>query len=273
MKLKEVFKYNRAAGIIALILVIMVSVFLDANLTIARERKDVRKAYKNADFSTAVEKCADEMTLLCAEAEKLGINTTRGKNAADELDSRKKNPDGAGEAFSAVLSYAVSIYDEIKTTPFPDDESTSAILTAAKKHYDAIGQQLYKLAADPKYNKESDGYNKETGRWLSTILAPWFSESTDFAGLYEKYKAKFPDIKTETVESTGGFFDELLESLGNLSGAATGAAGTAVGIVSKILTFFVKILVAIINWIVRHFVLAIIILVIVLGIIGKTGKK
>ncbi|MCQ2427073.1 MAG: hypothetical protein MJ137_01555 [Clostridia bacterium] len=267
MKLKEVLKYNRTAGIIALILVVLLSVFADANMALNAERKDVRKAYKNADFPTLIEKCADEMRLLCKEADKLGIYVTRGVDAADALEACRKKPDGSYDALTSVYANAVSIGNEIITGIHNDDEETSRTVAAALKHYDSLGQQLYYLSVSPDYNKEAAEYNKESARPLCRLLAPWFGEAPEYDALFERYREKFPNIKTENpTDISVGIFDELIESLGSLS-------GNLMGLVGKILAFAIKIIAAIVSWFAKHFVVAAVVLVIIIGGIINSKKN
>ncbi|MCQ2430322.1 MAG: hypothetical protein MJ192_08330 [Clostridia bacterium] len=253
MKLKETFKYNRPAGIAALILVILVSIFADANFALIGDRRDVKRAYKKADMATSMQKCADELTWLCDSAALMGADTTGARQTAELLKNAAKTSYDSTDRAEAVFSAAVSIKAQLDTL---SASSNPTAYGEAMNHYDELGSLLRSLASNEDYNEAVVTLRENIDRPLNRLLAPWFEEAADYEALEARFGSKFPEDEPDEPSDPSHPVDDIINSFGSL--------------VNAILSKVSGIVTGLIGWLTRHVWLAIVIIAVVaLGLFGN----
>ena len=177
--MKDIFKYNRRAAIVTLVLVVIITVFADANLALVSEKKDVTNAYKDGSLSSAALKCADEADLMLAAAENAGYSVSgSSKDDVEKLRSLSSSPTGLENAMAKVYTDVIAVYEQ------GNDASV-------KKHFDSLGQVLDTLASDSRYNKKAEDYNDTQSGILCRLISPWFEKAADFTSLYDRFRTNF----------------------------------------------------------------------------------
>ncbi len=215
-KLKEIWKHGRGTAIFVLIAVILLTLFSDANLSLLSKRGDVRDAYRDAGFDRALDKCADELGMICDAANKAGISAEEAEKAAAALRKKASDPIGAVETLDAFFMKAVTLYDDLN--------DAGAVTDAVKKHYDAIGTLLRQLAQSEEYNEAREKYEALRGNFLCRFFAPWFREAADLTALYERFYGYFDILPDPVLPDPGGLLDFLFGSLTEATGEIGGLA-------------------------------------------------
>lgn len=255
MKLKELFKYNRAAGIAALIAAILLSIFADANFSLIGDRNKIKREFRKADMAATLTKCADELLWLCDSAARLGADTESARQAARALQQEKLTPLASTAKTEAVFSAAVSIKAQLDTLSADRDQKA---YRSAMDYYDAIGEALHQLASEKAYHEAVAAYREDCDRPLNRLMAPWFDDVADYEALEARFGSKFPEQPTEQpepehpVEGLIWIF-EILENVFN---------------------WVVRALTWLFDWLTRHVWLAIVLIVfVVLGLFNGAKNK
>lgn len=190
--MKEIYKYNRPLAIAALVLVIVITVFADANFALISEKKDVSNAYKDGSLKNSVLKCADEAGLMFSAAENAGYNVSRSaKEHVENLRSKASSPIRLENALVDVYTDAIAIYEQ--------NVSDNTV----QKHYNELGKVLDALASKSDYNEAAGDYNDVQSGLLCGLLAPWFGKTADFASVYERFRTNF-NLPSEPPSSDDG---------------------------------------------------------------------
>lgn len=178
--MKEIFKYNRPLAIFSLVVVIIVTIFADANLALVSEKKDVKNAYKDESLNSAVLKCADEAGLMFSAAENAGLSVSQSaKDNVEKLRSLASSPVGLENALVRVYTDAVAAYEQKSSDK------------TVQKHYNELGKVLDTLASKSEYNEAAADYNDTQSGFLCGLLAPWFDKAADFASVYDRFRTNF----------------------------------------------------------------------------------
>lgn len=257
MKLKELFKYNRAAGIAALIAAILLSIFADANFSLIGDRRDIKRSFKKADMAAALTKCADELTWLCDSAALLGADTESARQAARALQNGKLTPLASTAKTEAVFSAAVSIKAQLDTLSADRDQTA---YKTALSHYNAIGEILHQLASEKAYHEAVAAYREDCDRPLNRLLALRAAEAADYEALEARFGSKFPTEHPTDPGSTTDPIGQIIDSFGSfINVLLTKLAGIAEGLF---------------GWLTRHVWLAIVLIVfVVLGLFNGAKNK
>ena len=213
MKLKNTLKYNRTLGIVVLILIIPLTLFLKANLSLSAKKGDLKDVYADS-MKSEVLSCADSMALFCSAAEKAGADVTEAKAAAEAFADAAKDPFAVAEAAGRVFPLLKQTNDLLR------NEGSATALTG--QYYNAVGASLKRLADHGDYAGARNGYEFVRTHPIAGQITLRAKEATDFAALFERYGADF-DLPVTPEEP------EFLSGLASLLSAAFGAVSSVVG--------------------------------------------
>ncbi len=214
MKLKNTLKYNRALGIVVLVLIIPLTLILKANLSLSAKKGDLKEAYAEG-MKTGVQSCADSMTLFCAAAEKAGIDVSETRAAVAGFNDAAKDVFSVTEAAEKVFPLLKQSHDLLKTTPGADT-------VLADRYYNAIGSSLKQLADQTEYAGERSDYEFVRTHPIAGKITLPASEATDFAALFERYGSDFDLTVTppepEFVSWLGAIFGAVADIVSDVLG-------------------------------------------------------
>lgn len=259
MKLKELFKYNRAAGIAVLIAAILLAVFADANFALLGDRRDVKRAFKKTEMAAALTKCADELTWLCDSAAQMGVDTASARNAAAALKDAAASGYKIRSAKKAEDLFSAAVSVKTQLDALSADSNQTAYRTAMS-HYSEIGSQLRTLAGNETYNQAVATLREDNDRPLIRLLAPWFDDVADYEALEARFGSKFPAEQPTEPADPSHPVEQIINSFSSL--------------VSVIFDKAATIVTGLLDWLTRHVWMAfVLILFVLLGLFNGAKNK
>ena len=162
--MKKFFKYNVGAAAGALVLIVILSVFLGVNRTVASRKSAVSSRFDKtvaADLRSFVE----YGTRFASAASSLGCDVNGLQGALSALDNSSPF-NGSGEAVVPAASKAASVYGELSSKKDADD----ALLRSAKSYYYEMESTVMRLKENKSYNSAAARYNRAVSAFPANVI-------------------------------------------------------------------------------------------------------
>lgn len=164
----QFFKYNRGAATAALAAVVILSILLGVNRSIASLAGKVEDAYTDTEVQSDLTKYVTHARSFAAAAAALYGENAALTAAIDALDDALDSPFAALDRVSDIETAAAAVYYTLQL----DTEAEESVKRSATAYYYEMQSTVQRLGNNADYQKRADTYNAAIRAFPASLIAP-----------------------------------------------------------------------------------------------------
>lgn len=164
----QFFKYNRGAAIAALAVIVLLSVILGANRSVAALAGKVEDAYVKAEVQSDLTKYVSHARSFAAATGSLYGENAVLSDAIAALDDALASPFDAADRTSAIETASAAVYYTLQL----DETADETVKRTATAYYYEMQSTLLRLGNNETYAKRAGAYNDAIRSFPASFLVP-----------------------------------------------------------------------------------------------------
>lgn len=164
----QFFKYNRGAAFAALAVIVILSVLLGANRSVASLAGKVENAYTETEVQSDLTKYVSHARSFAAATGSLYGENAALSEAIAALDDALASPFDAADRTSAIETAAAAVYYTLQL----DETADETVKRTATAYYYEMQSTLQRLGNNETYAKRAAAYNDAIRAFPASLLVP-----------------------------------------------------------------------------------------------------
>ena len=238
--MKDFLKHNLTFAVVCLVVLVVLSVWTDTAVHVARLSGAAEKAYsaKGSTVQTNVKRLADAAYGLNVLAADCGVADLTFADAVDALKRTADEPFGQADAVADVLTAASTAFTRIRNSGASDAQVSTAV-----GYLSGIRTAFGTLAGNEGYGESAEKYNQALSSLIPSILCRRRAPAAEYSDLEARFGKTYDELIDAAAPAEPGHSDDgdfsLLGLPGMIIGKISGALmkvveniGTKIGHVS-----------------------------------------